>query len=594
MKSPKYLIIVLLSIALNFQSTKAEWTAIGSLSMPSYVSYCNNDVLLVGYEFLGIRELKMGSSNWNDITYNLNQKSISSIVGYNHNIYLCNGFSVFKLDTINKMWKNVTNGDLLLNSQSIQKLAATNEYLYATATAPSGDVKLFRYDQNTWEELSINNDSISITNINSNSLDVIDNVIIMSEKNGTHIISSVDNANNWNIISYKPNSIDEIIAPEIIKIKNGNYYAYSTTAGFICSFDSGKTWRSDKGPNISIPHYINNIYFGMDQIFAITDIGLFYSDYDLSVWYPYITGLFDFDLKSFCSNNKYAFTTSLSNVYSTSLNNIQMTTTDVPDLLYPADSSYIEAEDIYFDWRACNGAVSYQLQVALDSQFNQVILNVNTNIEDVYYVSSLEGAEYYYWKVAANYVNGDIKWSEPSIFGLIGNDCVPKLINPIHKAVNVDTVVTFVWSKVKFASGYDLTLSQDPEFLAGSQNYRLIPDTTYTVYALQRNTTYYWKIDPRVNSEMDDISVVNEFTTSKFKNVSYNPTDYSIRVNDDNIMISNIDLVNKPIIKLYNYLGEKFDFETLITDKEIIIYTNDLRQGVYFLQLNNQIIKFAK
>ncbi len=587
MKSPnKYFMIALILLITTYESFSG-WTSIGHSNFTGYSSYCDNDNYYVGYNYIGIWRYEIKENDWFDISYNLVSKNINSITGFQDKIYISNEADVYILDTVNKNWSKITSGELLSNTQRISKLVATKNCLIASALSNSGENKLFKYEDNIWTSLSITNNLIDINDINPMSVSLIDSQLIVSQKNNSGIAVSTDEGDTWSILTYKPDGINPTMAPEIVKIKNGNYYAYSLSAGFICSLDSGKTWQTNLGPNTSLNYNINNIEFSMNQIFIISQEGVHYSDLKLSAWYYNINGLFDLDLQTIAFNNKYAFVTSLSNVYQIGLDDMETVLTETPQLIYPPDSSYIEMTDIYFNWRYCNGAVGYHLQVARDSNFIDLVINNDSLLEDDFYYESLDNTDYYYWKVASISADHTVQWSDIRNFGIISNETFPNLIYPPDGAVDVDTAITFRWSKTRFAKSYDLSVSTESEFLS-SVNYRDIKDTSFRVDGLSRNIVYYWRVNPYQISEIQDMSSIYMFTTDDELSVN----DYkNIVINTDNnsIIISNYQSYITPNIKLFNYLGAevncniKSDISTIIVSPKILI------RGIYYLQFNNKV-----
>jgi hypothetical protein len=587
MKSPKKYIIQIVLLFVIANSSFANWTAIGPESFTGYAAYCNNDYYYVGYNYLGIRQYNIKENKWVDITYNLAPKDILSISEYADKVYISNGTDVCFLDTLNKTWSNVTNGVLLDNTQSISKLVTKENNLFAVALSNNGQNQLYKYDNATWSLVNISNGVISINDINTISVDVIDSEIILSEKNGFHIAHSSDDGITWSILTYMPDGVNPTTAPEIVKIKNGNYYAYSFTEGFVCSLDSGKTWLANLGPEIPLSYHITNIGFAIDQIFIISPMGVNYSDLKLSSWYLNINGLFETDLQTIVFNDKAAFVTSISNVFQISLDELEMTLTDIPQLFYPNNRTYIEPSDIYFNWRNCNGAIGYQIQVATDSDFTNIIINQDNLLENDYYIESLDNADYYYWKVASISADNSHQWSEVFTFGLSSKSAIPDLIYPANGALNVDTSLTFRWSNVRFAESYDFSITTDPEFFS-SVNYKSITDTSLKIDGLVRNTTYYWRVNPNSKSEADDMSSIFMFKTFDKLGVDDNNA-ISIKTEANSIIINNYDNVNPCPIKVYNYLGTEITCNINYYNNTIIVVPENLLKGIYFLYLNGRV-----
>ncbi len=91
--------------------------------------------------------------------------------------------------------------------------------------------------------------------------------------------------------------------------------------------------------------------------------------------------------------------------HSTSLNlNIYSITPNSPDLLSPQDGVVEQPPDLTLTWQAVEEAASYDLQIATDSRFENIVVQETGITEPGFTPGNLETGQLYYWRVRA--ING--------------------------------------------------------------------------------------------------------------------------------------------------------------------------------------------
>lgn len=167
-----------------------------------------------------------------------------------------------------------------------------------------------------------------------------------------------------------------------------------------------------------------------------------------------------------------------------------------PALIAPPDGSVGQPIPVTLQWEPRTGALAYHVQVSGDSGFaDDFALNDSVVIEPSRSVSGLEQAKTYYWRVAARSIAGSGIFSEPWKFATAVSvpPAVDLLVPEQHAVVANDTVV-FQWRRPATpATGYWLEIGYDSAFFFKTID-TLLVDTTKTVWTLQNNLQYLWRV----------------------------------------------------------------------------------------------------
>jgi len=197
-------------------------------------------------------------------------------------------------------------------------------------------------------------------------------------------------------------------------------------------------------------------------------------------------------------NSKYFWRVSAINIggkssYSTVWN--LRTKLQSPSLQSPANGSQNAPITPTLSWASVNGAVNYQLQISLDSLFNQIVLNDSIIINTFIQVGPLLNNTKYYWRVRG--YNG-IYYSDFSEFynftTIISNPNSPQLLSPSDGSVNQPLDITFAWEPVTTATSYTLQISIDSLFSSIIINDSSITTTSKTVNLPNYNQKYFWRV----------------------------------------------------------------------------------------------------
>lgn len=90
---------------------------------------------------------------------------------------------------------------------------------------------------------------------------------------------------------------------------------------------------------------------------------------------------------------------------------------NIPLLVYPYQNAQNLGFDINFVWTAVTNALSYQIDVAIDSIFNQNYFTLNNIVDTLHLHTNFINNTHYYWRVRANLQGGNASsWSELRTF----------------------------------------------------------------------------------------------------------------------------------------------------------------------------------
>ncbi len=190
----------------------------------------------------------------------------------------------------------------------------------------------------------------------------------------------------------------------------------------------------------------------------------------------------------------------------------------VPELSSPADSASDVSLTPDLTWLTAADAVSYDLQVATDDAFSNLVVQ-ETGITGLQYSvtdGTLSEGVMYYWKVRANNTAGSSEYSSPFSFTTVLPDLdPPTLASPEDNSTDVELLPLFTWSNVDGATSFTLQVSKASDFsaLVLDESGITIEEFEMTTGALEELTTYFWRVNATDGSRVSDWSTVFSFTT---------------------------------------------------------------------------------
>jgi len=208
-----------------------------------------------------------------------------------------------------------------------------------------------------------------------------------------------------------------------------------------------------------------------------------------------------------------------------------------PALEYPADGAtigadpcgYCEAIEVALRWERQCDACSYDIQIALDEDFTELLSGFNPLLhisppkaKDPSHVvgSVLLADRTYYWRVrSADAETGQYItswWSEARSFTVspsVGTGVA--LISPEAGATGVAvTDVSFTWSMTASFDEFGWVLSTNADLSSPVESQTGLTGTAYTcTKTLEYDTTYYWQVTAKKDSAEVSKSTIGAFRT---------------------------------------------------------------------------------
>ncbi len=201
------------------------------------------------------------------------------------------------------------------------------------------------------------------------------------------------------------------------------------------------------------------------------------------------------------------------------------TAPSVPTLVAPTNSLLCINNVINFEWNAStdaeNNPIVYQLQIATDNQFSQIVssTNVSSRTQSV----TLDKGKAYYWRVrATDSKNASSAYSTTFSFYTEGVAVanylpfLPELLQPEINSTISGTVASLKW----FASDVDVTdvltydvylATTNPPTVKVGEN-RTAP--SFEATSLQPATIYYWRVMVKDNKGGETRGPVWNFRTN--------------------------------------------------------------------------------
>ncbi len=252
---------------------------------------------------------------------------------------------------------------------------------------------------------------------------------------------------------------------------------------------------------------------------------------------------------------------------------------DVPErpmLISPANGAKKMPKEVELLWHSEPRASEYLLEVSTDPFFQNLI--TDTVLTDTtYLLSGLDNFETYNWRVKSLNDFGESKYTVAWSFRVIDEapDEAPVLFSPKNNSEDINPELTFTWSEVPKAYGYEIMISTSETFDDGTivESRRQVWDPVHYVYNLDYGTTYYWRARGWSEAADGPWSDIFNFTTQ---------TDVSV---NDGIM-SGFDAEINP-----NPVGETAYLNVLSPEAGEISIEIITLQGNKVLQMNNRIIQ---
>ncbi|MCX7735681.1 MAG: T9SS type A sorting domain-containing protein [Candidatus Kapabacteria bacterium] len=225
----------------------------------------------------------------------------------------------------------------------------------------------------------------------------------------------------------------------------------------------------------------------------------------------------------------------------------------------PANNSYGHPTIVNFEWNPSTGATGYEIQIAKDIDFEQMIFDGETQTISNHQSKLLEYFTEYYWRVRAKDDYGQSDWSTPWKFITVIE--APILTYPYDNEENMKTTVTFQWEPYAKATAYHFQLSEDRNFNSIVKEFTSLDTISVTIPDLAFYKTYFWRVRIKVNNYDGLWASYRTFSTGLAK------PELSYPLNNSNNIPLDVTLNWKRVsgAKYYKlYLAKDFNFQNIV------------------------------
>ncbi|NLO19597.1 MAG: hypothetical protein GX121_06940, partial [Ignavibacteria bacterium] len=220
------------------------------------------------------------------------------------------------------------------------------------------------------------------------------------------------------------------------------------------------------------------------------------------------------DNATVCTNPDYCYT---STQRSNMMFSIDASGLFPPLNIYPTNGELGVSQTPLFDWEDVEDAISYGLIVALDPNFENIVISEEGLDASQYQVpegGDLAPSTLHYWRANASDGYETSPWSMRWSFATGGPLPPPTLIFPFDYMSGIPATVPFEWEFGVAVETYQLQVAADEEF--NNVVYDQILTVSQITVGLGMNSSYYWRVKAFNPSSESDWSEVWRFTTGSF------------------------------------------------------------------------------
>lgn len=192
------------------------------------------------------------------------------------------------------------------------------------------------------------------------------------------------------------------------------------------------------------------------------------------------------------------------------------------ELESPSDESIARPLTFLLDWNDVNGAEEYQLEIATDISFSDILIDKVIN-DSEYQILAADGLDHfqdYFWRVKARRSDEEAIWSSTFEFQTIIGKV--QLDAPISNTINAELQGTLSWSALNGADNYDIEISTLEDFSTVQIAETGISELELD-YDLDFDSKYFWRVRGSYIGGKGEWSDANNFQTI-LQPLDLNPT----------------------------------------------------------------------
>ena len=170
---------------------------------------------------------------------------------------------------------------------------------------------------------------------------------------------------------------------------------------------------------------------------------------------------------------------------------VPTTVTTAPALSLPANATSTNDATPTFIWTTIANATSYELQIATDAQFSNLVFSLSGTTNTQTPAASLGVDHLYYWRVRGLSSAGNGPWSVGTFTLDTQPPAPPTLLTPTDASSTNNNLPNFTWQTVSDAAKYEFRLDiVNPPAATGT----IVLVTHFTPPLPLLVTSYYWQV----------------------------------------------------------------------------------------------------
>lgn len=195
----------------------------------------------------------------------------------------------------------------------------------------------------------------------------------------------------------------------------------------------------------------------------------------------------------------------------------------IPTLVSPANNSFNNALAGNVTWSAVTGAATYDVRIATDAGFNNIVAFQNDLAATTFGYAGLVTNQKYFWQVLAKNAEGTSAFS--SAFGFTTLLAQATLAAPVNNATQIPLNTTLSWNAVPGATLYHVQVATNANFSTIIFENELVAGLSVALNNLNGKTNYFFRVHGYNASNEGPFSNANMFTTVLSKVILLTPAD---------------------------------------------------------------------
>jgi len=492
--------ILFLYLAFITNNCQAQWVQMPGLGTVLSFAVKGND-LYAGTNSGVYRSTNLGS-NWTAVNNGLTAQYIYALSTDGTNLF-AGSDKVFISTDNGGNWSAASNG---MTCSYVQALLISGSNIFA-GTYGGGAY------------LSTNNGA-NWTAINNGIGSVYVNTLALSGTNlfsgngpaagsGGGVYKSTNNGASWISVN---NGVPGNAGIKTLLATGTNIYAGDNTNGIYMTTNNGANWTAVNNGITGYNLYIYSLANFGTSAFVGTAYSIFQTTNNGGNWVQVSQGFSYLTTRAFAFINDYIFAGTNSSVYRRDLS--ELIKPNAPLLVNPANNSISMPFNLNLQWAKPRFGSGYDVLLATDSAFTNVILNDSALTDTSRSLSNLSPITDYYWKVRAKSLAGWGSFSDAWKFTtIVPIPTAPALFSPANNSSDIPISLNLVWNKPQYANTYRIQLATDSLFGALVINDSTLADSIRTVTGLSNSTNYWWRVNAKNVGGTGSYSAASKFTT---------------------------------------------------------------------------------